>query len=194
MYNFLLIDNFDSFTYNLHHLLLKCGALKVDVIRNNEIDFDQILNYDALILSPGPGIPTEAGQMMQAISVASEKIPILGVCLGHQAIAEYFGGKLTNLENVYHGKQSSIHLKPDRIFKGLPERIKVGRYHSWAVDLNQSKDLVVIAEDEFNTIMAIKHLYLPIYGLQFHPESVLSEYSGEIITNWMQSIKLNQHN
>lgn len=188
MNRLLIIDNFDSFTYNIHHLLIKCGASSVDVVRNNEINFDSILGYDAVVLSPGPGIPSEAGQLMAAISFSMEKIPILGICLGHQAIAEFFGGSLINLKKVYHGEQSLINLDNDELFHGIPNKIRVGRYHSWAVDSRLSNELRIIAKDEFETIMAIKHKTFPVYGIQFHPESILTEYAEEIVTNWVNII------
>lgn len=191
MKKLLLIDNYDSFTYNIYHLLFKCGASSVDVVRNNEINFDSILRYDAIILSPGPGIPSEAGQLMDAISFSMGKIPILGICLGHQAIAEHFGGRLINLKKVYHGEQSLINLEKDELFQGIPSKMNVGRYHSWAVDNDLSDEIKVIAKDEFETIMAIKHKTLPIYGLQFHPESILTEYAEEIISNWLNSLNTN---
>ncbi len=183
----LVFDNYDSFTYNLVHLVEKITHEKVDVYRNDQIALEKVKEYDKIILSPGPGIPVEAGLLLPLIKEYAATKSILGVCLGHQAIGEAFGGKLINLSTVYHGVATQIKTKSEKIkvesplFKGLPEIIEVGRYHSWIVsDEDFPEELEVTARDDNNYIMALQHKKYDVQGVQFHPESVLTP-DGEII-------------
>ncbi len=193
MSKLIIIDNYDSFTYNLAHYIEEIICDKITIIRNNEINIEEIANYDGIILSPGPGLPKESGMMNEIISrYASEKI-ILGVCLGMQAIAEHFGAKLQNLNKVYHGVQSSIKIiSPDNsLFANLPKKLNVGRYHSWVVDkANFSTNLEITSEDENGYIMSLRHKDLPIHGVQFHPESILTPDGKKIIFNFIKKYKL----
>lgn len=183
----LLLDNYDSFTYNLVHVVRKLGFSTIDVVRNDQIDLDLVESYDKIILSPGPGIPEEAGLLLPLIKRYAPTKPILGVCLGHQAIGEAFGAHLTNLDNVYHGIQSEISiLSHEDVFKGLAPRIAVGRYHSWVVDKIDFPDsLEVTAESDERLIMALRHKHYPVYGIQFHPESVLTPTGEQMISNFL---------
>lgn len=190
----LVFDNYDSFTYNLVHLVEKITHEKVEVYRNDQIAMEKVKDYDKIILSPGPGIPEEAGLLLPLIKEYAATKSILGVCLGHQAIGEAFGGKLTNLSTVYHGVATEIEVggtKPEvrsPLFAGLPDRIEVGRYHSWIVsDENFPAELEVIARDENNYIMALQHKKYDVQGVQFHPESVLTPMGEDIIRNWLKS-------
>lgn len=182
----IIIDNYDSFVYNLNHLIKEFGV-EVTVKRNDQFKLEDIENFDKILLSPGPGIPEEAGLLMDVIRTYAGKKPILGVCLGEQAIGEAFGGKLTNLDDVFHGIQSQIKLTvSDYLFEGLPSKIQVGRYHSWIVDKNSLPDcLEVTAVSEEGYIMALKHKTLDIRGVQFHPESVLTPGGKQILYNWI---------
>lgn len=181
-----IIDNYDSFTYNLAHLVKELGA-EVDVIRNDQFHLEELQPFDKIILSPGPGIPTEAGLLMDVIREYASVKPILGVCLGHQAIGEYFGGKLTNLSQVFHGVTSYIDIvKPDYIYNDLTGRIEVGRYHSWAVDVDALPEcLEITAISEEGQIMSLKHKEYDVRGIQYHPESVLTPDGQKIISNWL---------
>lgn len=182
----LVIDNYDSFVYNLVHYLREFGC-EVDVVRNDKVKFNEIGNYDKILLSPGPGIPSEAGMLMQVIKKFAGKKSILGVCLGHQAIGEVFGGKLSNLKKVYHGVAENLIItdKGEYLFNNIPGKIKVGRYHSWIVENKLPDCLVVTAVDDEGKIMALKHKEYDIRGVQFHPESVLTEFGKEMIKNWI---------
>lgn len=184
-----IIDNYDSFTYNLAHLVRELGA-EVDVLRNDQFRLEELAQYDKIILSPGPGIPEEAGLLLNVIRTYSSKKPILGVCLGEQAIGQVFGGQLTNLDNVFHGVQTGIRLtEPDYIFRGLPEEISVGRYHSWVVNAESlPEELVVTAVSPEGQVMALKHREYDVRGIQFHPESVLTPDGKQIMKNWLQGI------
>lgn len=187
MKKILLFDNYDSFTYNLKHLLAECGA-DADVRRNDKIGLDEIEAYDKILLSPGPGIPSEAGILLPLIKTYAPYKSILGVCLGHQAIAEAFGGTLENLPEVYHGIQSAIRItdKDEILFSGLPKTLKVGRYHSWAVSAKWLPAcLRITATDDDGMIMALRHEQFDVRGVQFHPESVLTENGQQIIANWL---------
>jgi len=184
----LLFDNYDSFTYNLFHYLRELGA-DVEVIRNDKIAIEDVERFDKIVLSPGPGIPEEAGILLPLIKHYAPTKTILGVCLGEQAIAEAFGATLINLTNVHHGISSDIKvLKEDTLFEGLPAVFKAGRYHSWAVSKDNLPDcLEVIAEDtEEGEIMAIRHKEYNVRGIQFHPESVLTPDGKCIIKNWLE--------
>jgi anthranilate synthase component 2 len=202
----LVFDNYDSFTYNLVHLVEKITHTKVDVFRNDQIALEKIKEYDKIILSPGPGIPTEAGLLLPLIKEYAATKSILGVCLGHQAIGEAFGGTLINLSTVYHGvampvnivnnqsstvntkKQNSsftIHQSPN-LYTNLPERFDVGRYHSWVIsDKNFPEDLEIIALDDNDYIMGLRHKKYDVQGVQFHPESVLTPSGETIMRNWL---------
>ena len=181
-----IIDNYDSFTYNLSHLLKELGAV-VTVLRNDKFDIKDIEQFDNIVLSPGPGIPSEAGLLLDVIRQYANKKPILGVCLGEQAIGEAFGAALTNLSEVFHGVQTPITIiKEDYIFKGLPQTMPVGRYHSWVVDKKDlPASLEIIAESEEGHIMALRHKDYDIRGIQFHPESILTPDGKTIINNWL---------
>lgn len=189
----LVFDNYDSFTYNLVHLVKKVSNAEVDVFRNDEIQLEAVKKYDKVILSPGPGIPGEAGLLLPLIKEYAASKPILGVCLGHQAIGEAFGGQLVNLQNVFHGVSTEIKIhgtefpKTVSIFESLPSTISVGRYHSWIIsDENFPADLQVTARDENNYIMALQHKSFDVTGVQFHPESVLTPEGDIIMKNWIE--------
>ncbi|MFT3750999.1 MAG: aminodeoxychorismate/anthranilate synthase component II [Agriterribacter sp.] len=188
----LVFDNYDSFTYNLVHLVEKILHQKVDVYRNDQISLEKVGEYDKIILSPGPGIPAEAGLLLPLIKEYATKKSILGVCLGHQAIGEAFGGKLVNLSTVYHGVALPVHITTDNggkrseLFSGLNNTIDVGRYHSWVVaDEGFPEELEVTARDENNFIMALQHKKYDVQGVQFHPESVLTPDGEVIMRNWL---------
>lgn len=186
MKKIVVIDNYDSFTYNLVHLVKELGA-EVDVMRNDQFQLNDLEPYDKIILSPGPGIPSEAGLLMDVIKTYQGKKPMLGVCLGHQAIGEVFGAKLENLSEVYHGVATPVTLKEDDpLFAGLPKRIEVGRYHSWVVSKEGFPDcLEITAVSDEGQIMALRHKELNIFGIQFHPESVLTPDGKIIMKNWL---------
>lgn len=182
-----IIDNYDSFVYNLSHLLKELGA-EVTVKRNDQFQLEELEAFDKILLSPGPGIPEEAGLLLDVIRTYAGKKPILGVCLGEQAIGEVYGGSLTNLDEVFHGIQSTINLTtPDYLFEGLPSQIQVGRYHSWVVDQKGLPDcLEVTAVSKEGYIMALRHKTLDVRGVQFHPESVLTPDGKQMLANWIQ--------
>jgi anthranilate synthase component 2 len=185
----LVFDNYDSFTYNLVHLVEKITHEKVDVYRNDEISLEEVNAYDKIILSPGPGIPSEAGLLLPLIKRYAATKSILGVCLGHQAIGEAFGGTLTNLSKVYHGVATAIKIINTRsqILNGLPQTIEVGRYHSWIIsEENFSAELEVTARDDNGYIMALQHKTYDVQGVQFHPESVLTPDGEIILRNWLK--------
>ncbi|HRI20451.1 MAG TPA: aminodeoxychorismate/anthranilate synthase component II [Panacibacter sp.] len=189
----LVFDNYDSFTYNLVHLVEKIIHEKVHVYRNDQIPLEKVKEYDKIILSPGPGIPNEAGLLLPLIKEYAVSKSILGVCLGHQAIGESFGGTLTNLTSVYHGVATPIKVKSENskvkseLFEGLPEEFEVGRYHSWVVDRNNFPDeLEITAEDELGFIMGLQHKTFDVQGVQFHPESVLTPSGEKIMRNWLK--------
>jgi len=191
----LVFDNYDSFTYNLVHLVEKILHEKVDVYRNDKIPLEKVKAYDKIILSPGPGIPVEAGLLLPLIKEYAPSKPILGVCLGHQAIGEAFGGKLINLSSVYHGVATPIGIvKSDdlkvknNLFDGLPSSLTVGRYHSWVVSEEGFPDeLEITARDEKNMIMGLQHKTYDVQGVQFHPESVLTPDGEKIMRNWLKA-------
>ncbi|MCR5158988.1 MAG: aminodeoxychorismate/anthranilate synthase component II [Prevotella sp.] len=181
-----IIDNYDSFTYNLSHLVKELGA-EVTVVRNDQFELTALEPYSKIILSPGPGIPSEAGLLLDVIRSYAGKKPILGVCLGHQAIGEAFGGRLENLSDVFHGVATPCHIvADDPIFSGLERDITIGRYHSWVVSHKDFPDcLEVTAVSEEGQIMALRHRELNIRGIQFHPESVLTPDGRKMLQNWM---------
>lgn len=186
----LVLDNFDSFTYNLVHYLEDITNNTPDVYRNDEITIDEIKEYNAIILSPGPGLPDEAGITKEVIKTYADKIPMLGVCLGLQAIVEVFGGELENLKHVFHGVATEMtQLKESIIFKGIPNKFEAARYHSWvASHINFPSELEVTAIDNYNQIMALQHVNLPIYAVQFHPESILTPCGKKILMNFINSV------
>lgn len=186
--NIVIIDNYDSFTYNLAHLVRQLGA-SVTVYRNDQFEMSQLEPFDKIILSPGPGIPSEAGLLLDVVRTYAGRKPILGVCLGHQAIAEVFGARLTNLAEVYHGVATEgTQFNNDVVFEGLPKRIVMGRYHSWVVDRAGFPDcLQVTAVSDDGQIMALRHKQLDVHGIQFHPESVLTPMGGQMVRNWLEA-------
>lgn len=203
----LVFDNYDSFTYNLVHLVEKITHVKVDVFRNDQLPLEKVEAYDKIILSPGPGIPEEAGLLLPLIKQYASSKSILGVCLGHQAIGEAFGGKLVNLSTVYHGVATPIKIKNQKskteaeslaagfeipldaespLFLGLADRIEVGRYHSWIIsEEGFPEELEITARDENGYIMALQHKQYDVQGVQFHPESVLTPDGEIILRNWL---------
>ncbi|MDY3847556.1 MAG: aminodeoxychorismate/anthranilate synthase component II [Prevotella sp.] len=182
-----IIDNYDSFTYNLSHLIKEIGA-EVTVIRNDQFTLNQLEPFDKIVLSPGPGIPSEAGLLLDVIKTYKGRKPILGVCLGHQAIGEVFGGTLENLSDVFHGVATEgTQFSNDYIFDSLPKRITMGRYHSWVVSReNFPACLEVTAVSDEGQIMALKHKNYDIHGIQFHPESVLTPEGKTIVKNFIE--------
>jgi len=195
----LVFDNYDSFTYNLVHLVRKISTGTIDVFRNDEITIEEIGDYDKIILSPGPGIPSEAGLLIPLIKEYAAAKSILGVCLGHQAIGEAFGGQLRNLSTVFHGVATDIDqgpaepdsglgnsMQPSRLFRGMPRKLLVGRYHSWIVEKEGFPEcLEITAEDANGYIMGLQHKTFDLQGVQFHPESVLTPDGETILRNWL---------
>ena len=191
----LVFDNYDSFTYNLVHLVEKILHIPVAVYKNDEISLDEVSNFDRIILSPGPGIPSEAGLLLPLIREFASTKSILGVCLGHQAIAEAFGGTLINLDTVYHGVASTVRLEPNaseqlentpNLFRNLPTEFEAGRYHSWIVSQeNLPAEFDITARDANGYIMAMRHKTYDLQGVQFHPESVLTPYGEQLLRNWL---------
>lgn len=195
MMKILVFDNYDSFTYNLVHLVKKISDATVDVYRNDEIALEEIDKYDKILLSPGPGIPKEAGLLMPLIEAYGAYKSILGVCLGHQAIGEVYGGELINLETVYHGVATPVHLidrdemgsaKWKDLYHDLPSEFPVGRYHSWVIKKESfPEDLIITAEDDNGYVMGLAHKKYDVQGVQFHPESVLTPGGEIILRNWL---------
>jgi anthranilate synthase component II len=183
----LVFDNYDSFTYNLVHLVEKITNQKVTVVRNDQITLEEVAEYDKIILSPGPGIPSEAGLLLPLIKQYAASKSILGVCLGHQAIGEAFGATLENLTTVYHGVATPIKIdNTNYLFNGLEDSVEVGRYHSWVIaSKDLPNELKVTATDENGLIMAIEHTVYDVCGVQFHPESVLTPSGETVIKNWL---------
>lgn len=184
----LVLDNYDSFTYNLVHLIEKIVDVELEVFRNDQIEVGKIAEYDKVVLSPGPGIPGEAGMLKEVIATHYKDIPILGVCLGHQAIGEVFDGVLANLDQVHHGVATRIEVvKDDYLFAGLPASFKVGRYHSWVIEsFGKETEFDITAVDEAGEIMAIAHREYDLRGVQFHPESILTEHGEALMSNWLK--------
>ncbi len=184
----LLLDNYDSFTYNLFHLIEQFEGIDVEVFRNDEIDVEEISVFDRIVISPGPGIPVEAGITMDVIRKYSSSKKILGVCLGMQAMAEVFGGKLFNSEKVFHGVAELLTItdEDEKLFKGIPSPFKTGRYHSWMVDKKSlPSEFKITAEDQNGFVMAITHENQLLRAVQFHPESILTDFGKELMTNWL---------
>ena len=185
----LLLDNYDSFTYNVAHCIRELGYA-LDIARNDKITLDEVARYDKIALSPGPGVPEEAGIMPALLRRFAPEKSILGVCLGHQAIGEAFGGVLRNLDSVFHGVATRARVvADDALFQGLPREFAVGRYHSWAVEKGSfpSEALEITALDEEGEIMALRHRAYNVRGVQFHPESILTEHGTQILKNWLES-------
>lgn len=189
----LVIDNYDSFVYNLVHYLEELDCI-VTVRRNDELDLEEVEDYDKVLLSPGPGIPDEAGLLKEIISTYASKKSILGVCLGQQAIGEVFGGKIINLKEVYHGISSRIKscVNDEILFCGLDPEMEVGRYHSWVVDIKLPDCLEATSFDENGHVMSLRHRYYDVRGVQFHPESVLTPQGKKMIQNWINSERKNE--
>ncbi len=188
----LLLDNYDSFTYNVYQLLCDLGA-KVEVIRNDMATVKEIAKkgYEAIVISPGPGVPKDAGITEELINTMKGKVPILGICLGHQAIGEVFGGRVTGAGEICHGKTSPIKHDGEEIYEGLPQQIEVGRYHSLIVSREGLPDcLEVTSELADGTIMGLKHKKYPVYGMQFHPESILTPQGRKMMENFLSLINL----
>ena len=187
MKKILIFDNYDSFTYNLLHTVQSLGHTDVDVIRNDRMTLEEVERYDKIILSPGPGLPEEAGLLLPLIERYAATKCILGVCLGHQAIGQLFGAKLENIPHVFHGVQTPAQIvAEDYLFAGLPEEMEVGRYHSWIVSRdNFPSELQITALDKEGTIMALRHRTLDLHGVQFHPESILTPQGTAIIRNFL---------
>ena len=185
----LVLDNYDSFTYNLVYIVRQLGyGAKMDVFRNDKINLEDVANYDKIILSPGPGVPSEAGIMPELLKRYSPTKSILGVCLGHQAIGEAFGGSLINLSEVLHGVASKVTVQKDLLFEQIPDTFSIGRYHSWVIDESTlSLDLEVIARTPDQQIMAVRHREFDVRGVQFHPESILTENGVRIMQNWLEA-------
>ena len=183
----LIIDNYDSFTFNLVHLL-ECFTEDYEVWRNDEIDFSRVAEFDKILLSPGPGLPQQAGQMPELIKRFAGLTPILGVCLGCQALGLYFGAELYNLDRVQHGVQTPISITDStNLYYGLPKTMNVGRYHSWALKLFDYSVLIPTAFDANGVLMSFKHKTLAVVGIQFHPESILTPQGKTLISNWINS-------
>lgn len=186
----LVVDNYDSFVYNIVHIIRELGyGDNMDIVRNDKVNVKDVEKYDKILLSPGPGIPSEAGYLLDIIKTYGTKKSILGVCLGHQAIGEVYGAQLTNLSEVYHGLAIETKIvNKDSLFNDMPEKFLSGRYHSWAVDPQSDlSNLVVTAVDDKGNIMALRHKKYDIKGVQFHPESVLTENGKIILKNWLSA-------
>ncbi|MDR3681220.1 MAG: aminodeoxychorismate/anthranilate synthase component II [Flavipsychrobacter sp.] len=185
----LIIDNYDSFTYNLVYLVRAITGEEPHVKRNDRFLLEEVARYDKVILSPGPGVPGDAGLLMELLEHYATSKCILGVCLGHQAIACHYGAELINMSDVVHGKETLVkQVIGDTLFSGLPQHFNVGRYHSWVVDKQRLPDsLEVTVEDKYGSVMALRHRTDDVKGVQFHPESIMTKYGQQIITNWINS-------
>ncbi len=182
----LIVDNYDSFTYNLFHYVQACDVT-VDVVRNDCLDFTLVAEYDKIIVSPGPGLPSETTNMFELYRRFGTSKPMLGVCLGMQGLAEFFGATLLNQENVKHGVQEEVTIQSDsKLFIGMPSTFNVGLYHSWMVDANSIPDeLICTSVSQDNVVMSLEHKSLPLFGVQFHPESILTDNGRELIFNFL---------
>jgi len=184
-----VVDNYDSFTYNLVHYLEDIVKQKPLVVMNDKINWEELNSCTHLVLSPGPGLPSESGQLMEVIEKFFNSKNILGVCLGMQALAEFTGGKLKNLKQVQHGVQTKINIQPfdgNKLYKDLPLVMEVGRYHSWVVDENKLPGCFIsTAKDEHGNLMSMQHVSLPVYAVQYHPESIMTEHGKRILENWI---------
>ena len=182
----LIVDNYDSFTFNLKHMC-ESYVSSVNVVRNDEISINDISFFDKIIISPGPGLPLDAGISVELVQKYYTKKPILGICLGAQAIAIAFGCKLFNLNEVMHGKKTKIDIldQEDAVYENIPKHISVGRYHSWAINLSSDSNFMPTALDKNQIVMSFKHVQYPLYGIQYHPESILTKFGQKILTNWL---------
>lgn len=191
MSNILLFDSYDSFTYNLKDYLEQCGA-HVIVVKNDACSIPELqaLDFDGIVLSPGPETPKKAGNLMAVIDTFIHTKPILGVCLGHQALGVYFDIPLIKLDVPMHGKVSILHHKNHPLFQGMPEAFEVCRYHSLVLPMFENEQLEVIAQSEDNKVMALSHRTLPVWGVQFHPEAILTQYGLKMMENWHNMVKL----
>lgn len=186
----LVIDNYDSFTYNLVQYIERIAGTEVTVARNDKIILDEVAAFDKIVISPGPGVPDEAGISKALIRRYGPEKSILGVCLGHQAIAEVYGGSIRNLDTVYHGVSSEVEqtVQDEPLFRGIPATFDAGRYHSWIVERDTLPgSLEVTATDTKGEVMALRHREHDVRGVQFHPESVLTEFGGMMIKNWIET-------
>jgi anthranilate synthase component II len=184
----LVLDNYDSFVYNLVHILRALGQTP-EVFRNDKISLESVAQYDKILLSPGPSLPSEAGIMIPIIQQYAPSKSILGICLGHQAIGETFGATLKNLDNVWHGiaSENRVTEPNDPVFKDIPNKFKIAHYHSWVVERNSiHAPLKIIAENNLGEVMGIRHQEYRVVGLQFHPESIMTEYGTQMIQNWVE--------
>jgi len=183
----LFIDNYDSFTWNLHHLIKMAGMTDIEIVANDRINESMIVEANAIVFSPGPGLPDDAGQTKNMIKKYAGRKKLLGVCLGHQAIAEVFGAEVVHADEIFHGTSTRLEiLERDFIFKDMPEQVYVGRYHSWVVSpAGFPADLMVTAIDQKGVIMALRHKTMDVTGVQFHPESVMTPMGVKMIQNWM---------
>ncbi len=191
MKHLLIVDNYDSFVYNLVQIVKKNETCKYDIVKNDRIVLSDISRYDGILLSPGPGIPPEAGMLCRLIEISYESIPILGICLGHQAIAEVFGCKIVRLEKPLHGHLSPLFItdSEELLFRGMTNGSLIGHYHSWIIDKKSiPQELITTAVDDKDNIMGIRHHRYPVRGLQFHPESFMTEEGVKIINNWITSL------
>ena len=190
MSKILIIDNYDSFVYNIVHYLRELEE-EVTVKRNDQFELNEIVDYDKVVLSQGPGIPSEAGKLLEVIHFNDQLencIPMLGICLGHQAIAEVFDGILRNLPQVYHGIASDIDVDPNtKLYEGFESTLTVGRYHSWVADIESAPLLKANAWDKESNVMSLKHIEKPIWGIQYHPESILTNHGIELLQNWLKA-------
>jgi anthranilate synthase component 2 len=190
MSKILVIDNYDSFVYNIVHYLRELEE-EVTVKRNDQFEVNEIVDYDKVVLSPGPGIPSEAGKLLEVIQFNDQLescIPMLGICLGHQAIAEVFDGILRNLPQVYHGIASDIDVDPNtKLYEGFESTLTVGRYHSWVADIESAPLLKANAWDKESNVMSLEHIEKPIWGIQYHPESILTNHGIELLQNWLKA-------
>ncbi|WP_236978511.1 anthranilate synthase component II [Membranihabitans maritimus] len=189
--NVIIIDNYDSFTYNLYQYLKEISDCEIDVVRNDKISVEEVGKYDIIILSPGPGVPADAGNMPAILKRYKSEKPILGVCLGHQAIGELYGSEIENLDQVYHGVDCGLNIVEEcGLFKGVESGNKVGRYHSWIIKKGTTpEELIVTAEDNNGEIMAVRHKTDPVYGVQFHPESILTPQGKMVLINFLEIAK-----
>ena len=186
-----IIDNYDSFTFNLVHYLEDIIQGKVDVFYNDKVDINKLDGYHAIVISPGPGLPETAGKTMQVINTYVKTKPILGICLGHQALVAHFGGKLIQSKEMIHGRPSFVTvLQSTPLFSYLYKSIEVARYHSWEADISMfPEDLVISSQTQDGSIMSMQHKALPIFGIQFHPESIMTPFGKQLLANWINAIK-----
>ncbi len=188
----LVIDNYDSFTFNLVHYLEDLGCI-VQVVRNDDVSINDARACDGIVISPGPGVPSQAGNIIEIIETLAAERPILGICLGQQAIAEAFGATLVNLENVHHGVDAQIEvIRPDGIFDGLQTPIRVARYHSWTVSREVPAALEVTSVDQQGEVMSLRHCHYNVRGVQFHPESILTPQGKKMLENWLEKFVKNR--